>query len=210
MRRSLLAGIAGSAFSAGCPGPNVAGPSPSPTPRLPNPLPAGIPNGTAFTNLALVQSLAERARPGSILAQIGCQRVDFTGRCRADDLWSYSFYFLDEAGALRLDGWRAWADGRIEYIEALLVTIRVEIGNLRGFLAVDSDRGVDVSLSEGGQACIDRSPNDGWYQTAQYSYLFSEPTLQISLFKNGGAGASDVYLNPTDGSVKARFVSCPS
>lgn len=207
VRRAVLTGLVGSAFAAGCPGSNGAGPSPSPTPRVPNPLPAGVPNGTAFANLALVQDLAQRARPGAVLGQIDARRADLNGR--ATSLWTYVYYFA-EAGGRFYDGWRAWADGHLEYIRGEPVTIPVEVGNLSGFLDVDTDRGVVAALSAGGQACIDRAPNNGWYHTIQYSYLFGEATLRITLFASGGASASDVYLNPTDGSVKARFVSCPT
>ena len=208
VRRSVLAGIVGSAFSAGCPGPNGAGPSPSPTPTVPNPLPAGVPNGTAFANLALIQGLAQRARPGAILGQIDARRADLTGR--ATSLWFYHFFYQDTAGALRLDGWLAWSDGHLEYDPAILVSIPVEVGNLDGFLRVDSDRAVAASLAQGGQECVDKLPPQAWYNSVQYSYRFGEPTIRISLFQPGGAGASDVYLDPVDGSLKARFLSCPS
>ena len=207
-RRAVLAGLVGSAFSVGCPGSNSTGPSPSPTPSVPNPLPAGVPNGTAFANLALVHGLALRARPGAILGQVDSARVDLSGR--ATSLWFYNFFYQGADGTLRLDGWRVWADGRIEYEAAILVSIRLEVGNLDGFLRVDSDRAVSTSLAQGGQACIDRFPPQAWYNSVQYSYLVGVPTVRISLFQPGGAGASDVYLDPVDGSLKARFMSCPS
>ena len=175
VRRSVLAGIVGCALSAGCPGSNGAGPSPSPTPSLPDPLPAGVPNGTALANLALIQNLAQRARPGAILGQIDARRADLSGR--ATSLWTYVYYFTETCGRF-CDGWRAWADGRLEYIRGEPVTISVEVGNLTGFLDVDTDRGVVASLATGGQACINHAPNEGWYHTIQHSYLFGQATLR--------------------------------
>ena len=96
--------------------------------------------------MALIQGLAQRARPGATLGQIDARRADLSGR--ATSLWTYVYYFTETSGRF-YDGWRAWADGHLEYIRGEPVTISVEVGDLSGSLDVDTDRGVVASLAAG-------------------------------------------------------------
>ena len=152
----------------------------NPTEPGSSPLPMAIAKATALQNLALIRTLQNQKKAGTLLVSIFSSCTDTSGRLCAEDAWEYSFSDRSGPSDIRYN-WTVWDTGLIQGsgpVPATGPTSGLDIGP---FLNVDSGQAVEVALAARGNDYLQMFPDGAPWIT--YRHFANEVRVHV-LFRS--------------------------
>jgi hypothetical protein len=187
------------------PTPVVATPTPTPTPA---PYPSGIPDATAFENLALVTRLEHEARANSFLVTIRGD-TELSGRLIIGGAaWYYHFLLSDPAAASLEAIWRIWDTGQVTYYQYVPPIFNYEVPGIEGELLIDSPQAIQIALGAGIAPFTAEHPDaivNVWYWRRAGTAI-----CQMQFFDRSHVDRCEpmVYIDAATGEVLATDLGC--
>ncbi len=130
----------------------------NPTEPGSSPLPMAIAKATALQNLALIRTLQNQKKAGTLLVGLSAFGVGLDGRVRSGVAWEYSFSDRSGPSDIRYN-WFVRDTGLIQEFDPVTATGPASGVDIGPPLLVDSDQALSIALERRGNDYLERFPD---------------------------------------------------
>ena len=170
----------------------------SPTEPGSSPLPMGIAKATALQNLALIRTLQNQKKAGTLLVGLAASCIELDGRICAESGWRYSFSDRSGPSDIRYN-WTVWDTGQVQGSGPVPATGPASGLDIGAFLSTDSSQAVAIGLEERGEDYLQQFP-DG-FVSIFYRHFAGEVQATVRFETLSTLCRVDVVLAATSGAV---------
>ncbi len=158
----------------------------------------GIAKATALQNLALIRTLQNQKKAGTLLVGVNAACIDFDGRLCLQESWEYSFSDRSGPSDIRYN-WSVWDTGLVQQFDPVPATGPASGVDIGPSLVTDSSQAVSIPRQRRGDDYLAQFP-DG-FVSIFYRHFAGEVQTTVRFETLSSLCRVDVVLSAASGGV---------